>query len=291
MTRDTPGDSYAPSSMSTPSKWGWSRRLAQALDRAHVLGPTVSLYETTLGVRGALKSRHVEPGEGPPIPPAHLRVKVAPAHGDLEEFLTSGERHADLIRRFLADVESDPVAASPILDFGVGCGRVARHWEGLDVDLRGCDVNPRMIDWCRRNMPFGQYAVTGMSPPLPYEDDAFGLAYVLSVFTHLPEALQHEWLGEFRRVLRPGGYLVVSTLGEYYAGLGRLTDDERQTFDQGALVVLFESQAGGNVCSVYHPQAYVEGTLADGFDYLAFRKGTESDHHDMHLLRAPVSDA
>ena len=94
-----------------------------------------------------------------------------------------------------------------------------------------------------------------------------------------------------QRVLRPGGFLLISTLGEYYAGLGRLTDDEKRCFDEGELVVLFESHAGENVCSAYHPQAYVEGTLARGFDYLAYRKGNETEHHDMHLLRTRVPDA
>jgi SAM-dependent methyltransferase len=271
--------------MSTPSNWSWERRIAHALDRAHVLRPAASLYETALGVRDALKTSRRSESGGLPVPPAHLRVKVGPVYGDVEEFLGSGARHADLIRGLLSEFESDPVAAAPILDFGCGCGRMARTWEGLDVDLHGCDINPRLIAWCRRNLPFGRFDVNGLAPPLPYEDEAFGLAYAFSVLTHLPEPLQRECLREFGRVLRPGGFLLLSTLGEYYVGLGRLTEDEQRSFAEGALVVLFENHAGENVCSAYHPRAYVEGTLASGFDYLAYRKGNEREHHDMHLLR------
>jgi SAM-dependent methyltransferase len=250
-----------------------------------VLGPAVSLYETVLGVRDAASRRRRTEAVGPPVPPAQLRVRIAPAQGDLQHFLRSGAEHADLVRALLSDVESDPVAAAPILDFGCGCGRIARHWEGLDVDLHGCDVNPRMIDWCRRNLLFGRFDVNGLEPPLPYEDDSFGLAYAFSVLTHLPEQLQHEWLREFERVLRPGGFLLFSTQGEYFVELDRLTDDEQRKFDNGELVVLFENHAGGNVCSAYHPQAYVEGTLARGFDYLLHRKGDENVAQDLHLLR------
>ena len=124
-----------------------------------------------------------------------------------------------------------------------------------------------------------------LEPPLPYGDDSFGLAYLFSVFTHLPEPLQHAWVREFRRVLRPGGYLLFSTLGDYYAGLDRLTPEERRRFDDGHLVVLFEDHAGESFCSAYHPRRYVEETLADGFDHVAFRPGTDAENHDMHLLR------
>jgi SAM-dependent methyltransferase len=271
---------------SAPSTWGWRRRAADRLARAHLLGPAVSAYQTALGIRGALSSRRTALPAGPPVPPAQLRVRIGPSHGDLETFLQSGERHARLVRTLLEQNGSDPEAAAPILDFGCGVGRVARHWEGLDVGLHGCDVNRRMIEWCRRSLP-GRFDVNQLEPPLPYEDGTFGLAYAFSVFTHLPERLQHSWLQEFKRVLRPGGFLLFSTLGEYYADLDRLTDGERKTFDEGRLVVLFEDHAGESFCSAYHPRPYVEGPLADGFEYVAFRRGDDEENHDMHLLRKP----
>jgi SAM-dependent methyltransferase len=273
--------------VSTPSTWGWRRRAADALARAHVLGPAVSAYQTVLGVRGALVSRGLAP-DGPPVPPAQLRVRVGPSHADLAEFLRSGEQHAQLIRSLLEEHGSGVEAAAPILDFGCGCGRVARHWHGTDVGLHGCDVNPRMVEWCRRNLELGRFDVNTMEPPLPYAEGTFGLAYALSVFTHLPERLQLDWVLEFERVLRPGGYLLFSTLGEYYAGLDRLTAAERAAFGEGRLVVLFEEDAGESFCSAYHPRRYVEETLAHGFEYVACRPGAGDEPHDIHLLRKPV---
>jgi len=261
--------------------------VADLLARAHVLAPAISTYQTILGLRGALGSRGRVDADGLPVPPAQLRVRVGPSHGDVDFFLRSGERHARLVCSLLAEHGSAPEDVAPILDFGCGCGRVARHWRGLDVDLHGCDVNRRMIDWCRRNLQFGNFDVNQLEPPLPYGDGSMGLAYAFSVFTHLPEQLQLRWIQEFRRILRPGGYLLFSTLGEYYAGLDRLTDAERQSFDDGRLVVLFEEHAGESFCSAYHPRAYVEQTLSDGFVYAGYRAGGDDEEHDMHLVCKP----
>jgi len=41
--------------------------------------------------------------------------------------------------------------------------------------------------------------------------------YAVSVFTHLPEPLQLEWLQELRRVTGPGGLVLLSVRGPSYA--------------------------------------------------------------------------
>jgi SAM-dependent methyltransferase len=274
-------------SAGAPATGGWKRRVADGLARARLLAPAVSLYQALLGLRGALARTPAE-ADGVPVPPAWLRVRVGPSFGDLETFLASGRRHAHLVRSLVEQQGTTLEATAPVLDFGCGVGRVARHWNGIALDLHGCDVNGRLVEWCRDSLPFGRFDVNELAPPLPYADGSFGLAYAFSVFTHLPEGLQLEWLAELRRVLRPGGYLLLSTLGEYYVGLDRLTTEERRRFDAGMLVVLFEEHAGENVCSAYHPRAYVERTLAQGFEYVAHQGGTADEGHDMHLFRTPT---
>jgi len=100
-----------------------------------------------------------------------------------------------------------------ILDFGVGCGRVARHWAGSGVDVHGCDYNPVLVEWCRRNLPHVTAASNGLDPPLSYENERFDFVYALSVFTHLTERQQRLWITELRRVTRPGGLVLFTTHG------------------------------------------------------------------------------
>jgi SAM-dependent methyltransferase len=102
-------------------------------------------------------------------------------------------------------------------------------------------------------------------PPLPYADASFDLVYALSVFTHLPEALQRPWMEELRRVLVPGGHLVVSLHGARY--VDQLDASQRERFEAGELVVRGDGP-GSNVLGAYHPEAYLRQTLARGFEVL-----------------------
>jgi SAM-dependent methyltransferase len=149
----------------------------------------------------------------------------------------------------------------------------------------GCDVNETAVSWCSENLPFAEVALTEESPPLPYADESFDLAYALSVFTHLTEDAQHAWVHELSRTLKPGGYLVISTLGEHYLSLGRLTEAEQQAFREGRLVVLYGRSSGSSLCSAYHPPEYVRTTLSGDLDVVGFRPAVGDGRHDLHLLR------
>jgi SAM-dependent methyltransferase len=221
--------------------------------------------------------------DGLPLPPFDLRILVA-ASPDIGWFLDSGARGAQSIRASLERNGLDLARAAPILDFGCGCGRVTRHFAGV-AGVHGSDLNPRLVAWCRARLPFGTFGTNGLAPPLAYEDGRFGLVYALSVFTHLPEGLQDEWMEELRRVLRPGGHLLLTTHGEHY--LGELTDDEQRRFRSGDLVLRRDDRPGSNVCGAYHPERYVRERLAKGFTVVEFApKGALGNPwQDLWLLR------
>jgi SAM-dependent methyltransferase len=117
-----------------------------------------------------------------------------------------------------------PDSFETVLDFGCGCGRLARQL--LQQRYRpkrylGLDLHRGMIEWCVANLsPFGSdftfahHDVYEMdfnpdSPhrvlPFPCNDSEFTLAIALSVFTHLIEEQVGHYLRELRRILRPDG--------------------------------------------------------------------------------------
>jgi 2-polyprenyl-3-methyl-5-hydroxy-6-metoxy-1,4-benzoquinol methylase len=222
--------------------------------------------------------------DGQPIPPFGLRILVS-ASPDIDWFLASGRRGADAVRGVLARNGLDLESAAPVLDFGCGCGRVTRHWAADGIEVHGSDLNRQLVAWCRSHLAFGTFAVNGLAPPLAYPDARFGFVYALSVFTHLPEDLQEAWMRELRRVIRPGGHLLLTTHGEHY--LDELTAGEQRAFRAGSLVVSRDDTPGSNICGAYHPEAYVRGRLARGFSVVEFvpKGALGNPFQDSWLLR------
>ena len=249
-------------------------------------------YELALAARSSLFRKEVRAADGLPLPPARLRAQVGPLHADADFFLESGKHNAELIQDVLIEAGSSTEQLKALLDWGCGCGRVLRHWSALPhTRVLGCDINPKMVDWCNDHLPFVEAAVNDLSPPLPYQDSTFDLAYAFSVMTHLSEELQRAWMQECSRVLKPGGYLLFSTLGEYYVSRNRLTADERRSFESGNLVVLYEGSAGSSLCSAYHPPEYVARELAGELEAVAFRAAADDGRHDIHVFRKPAATA
>jgi SAM-dependent methyltransferase len=275
--------------MHEPAHWGLRRRALNLLDALHLARPAVRTYELALAARSRFGSRSTATEDGLPLPPASLRAQIGPRHADAEFFLSSGRQHADLVRDVLREQGTEVEGLAALLDWGCGCGRVLRHWSGLPrTRVVGCDINPKMVEWCEERLDFAEVFVSELKPPLPSADSTFDLIYAFSVFTHLSEELQQEWIRECLRVLRPGGYLLISTMGQYYLGLQRLSESEREAFARGELVVLYERSAGTSLCSAYHPPEYVRTKLASDCEHVAFRPAVEGGRHDIHLLRKPA---
>jgi SAM-dependent methyltransferase len=101
-----------------------------------------------------------------------------------------------------------------ILDFGCGCGRLARMFKGHPHMVSGCDIDRRHVDFINGNLDFICASLSHVHPPLPYEDNMFDGLISVSVFTHLNEGSQVEFLSELHRISAPGAYLFVTVHGE-----------------------------------------------------------------------------
>jgi ubiquinone/menaquinone biosynthesis C-methylase UbiE len=149
------------------------------------------------------------------VPPRDLRKRV---HGDedLSGFETIGRIVSfDIYGAINPTIELGE--HDRILDFGCGCGRVIRYLHKLyrNSSFYGTDIDKEAILWCQRHLSgVGQFVTNEESPPLPFNDEFFDFVYSISVFTHLPEDMQFEWLDELRRVTKRGGYLLLTTHGK-----------------------------------------------------------------------------
>lgn len=132
-----------------------------------------------------------------------------------EEFFATGEDHVAEYLSLLHRLGVDPQAGRA-LDFGCGAGRLshalARRFERVD----GVDIAPSMIDLADRynNQPDRlRFHVNKKADLRLFDNDTFDLALSLIVFQHMDNNLKTGYLGEFIRVLRPGGLAVFTVPG------------------------------------------------------------------------------
>jgi len=223
--------------------------------------------------------------DGLAVPPPDLLFLVA-GTTDVPWFLDSGKLAFESIRECLRRCGVPPDELRNVLDFGCGCGRVIRYWRRANqVRLFGTDYNSKLITWCKSNLPFATFSLNDFSPPLNYSDHEFDFVYALSVFTHLSERLQFAWMDELRRVIRPGGYLLITTHGNAY--LDQLSLAEREEYQNNKLVVRHVESAGSNHCGAFHPELYVRRELTAGFTLLDFiPEGAKGNpRQDLYLLK------
>jgi 2-polyprenyl-3-methyl-5-hydroxy-6-metoxy-1,4-benzoquinol methylase len=151
-----------------------------------------------------------------PPPPKHLQVRVVGGYSP--EFIESGfdtcQSFNEILNKTIGKELSD---FSKIYDFGCGCGRVVRALKTLNpsVVCHGSDIDAEAISWLQQNYSkFAEFSVNPSATRTIHPDNHFDFVYSISVFTHLPEDMQFFWLSELQRIVKPNGFLLLTTHGE-----------------------------------------------------------------------------
>ncbi|GAA1655131.1 class I SAM-dependent methyltransferase [Actinoplanes couchii] len=139
---------------------------------------------------------------------------VAVSYADMLRDALAGEPFQRGILGLFAEVlRARP--AGPVADVGCGPGRISGYLREQGLDVFGIDLSPGMVEVARREHP-GIRFDEGSMTALDVADGS--LAGVLAWFSliHVPDDEVPGVLAEFRRVLRPGGALLVG----FHAGDG-----------------------------------------------------------------------
>jgi SAM-dependent methyltransferase len=196
----------------------------------------------------------------PPLPPALLRYRVSESLS-VEDFLRVGKGCAWHIEKQVLGMGATLAEAQRVLDFGCGCGRTLR-WlieSYPEIDFYGADVDADAIAWCTKNFPGPVFVNTGQEPPLPFDSGYFDVAYCFSVFTHLGEARQDSWLRELRRVLRPGGIVILTVHGD--KAVKGLSSAGAEELSHKGFVHLRSRKLAGIVPDGYHTSWHSESYI------------------------------
>lgn len=213
-------------------------------------------------------------------------------------FLTQGHRDVGAyedsiipgflnVQKYLARAGVDPTGLAAVLDFGCGTGRILTGWHLDDParSLQGCDTNPSLIEWARRNLPPSiRLDLTSPLPPLPYPDGAFDLVCAISVFTHLRFLTQELWARELARVVRPGGFALMTLHGKTYVDL--FLPARLEEFESLGHVEIEGREDGANESASFH-HARVVAPLFPGFEVIgSFPEGRIDGERALHPLAA-----
>ncbi|MEU7840286.1 class I SAM-dependent methyltransferase [Micromonospora sp. NPDC049114] len=128
--------------------------------------------------------------------------------------------YAHLVRDFLAQAPyeraalalfADHVRAAgggPVADVGCGPGRITAYLNELGIAAFGIDLSPGMIAVARHEHPDLRFEVGSMTDLDLPDGSVAGLIAWYSLI-HIPDERLGQVLAHFRRVVRPGGPLLV----------------------------------------------------------------------------------
>lgn len=145
-----------------------------------------------------------------PLPSAAIQKRLTGASG--RRSLRHGFNQYLMIKELLERQGRLIGDQSRILDFGAGYGRLLRFFrkDAPRARLTGTDIESTFVEWCRQNIGFGEWLQNQPHPPLPVEAASCNLVFAFSVFSHLSERCHTEWLTELRRVVVPGGLVILT---------------------------------------------------------------------------------
>jgi SAM-dependent methyltransferase len=251
---------------------------------------------------------HARSGPVLPLPSVELRFM-----GENDERLIQvGDELAGLL------VAYGLAADSTILDVGCGYGRLALgilHSMDYRGTYLGFDILKRQIEWCRTTispafptMRFahldvrnGRYNPSGAIEPtavsFPARSSSTDVCALFSVCTHLYRADIERYLGEIRRVLRPGGVAITTWFLFDEARLPLVTSSAA-TYPMIHIldpVTRFADEADPLRAIAFEEGAVREMAKAAGLEVLAVDRGTWAGEpgrtfQDLIALRRPASD-
>jgi SAM-dependent methyltransferase len=157
-------------------------------------------------IPAVLERTGLTPDEPPPEVHAMARGALA-AGGDYYS--------ADMVVDALSHAGGDLAAVRRALDFGCSSGRTLRPLGAAfpEVEWHGADPNAAAVAWAAAHVPAARFVSSPTEPPLGFPDGHFELVYAISIWSHFAEGAATAWLDEMRRIVAPGGHLVLTVHG------------------------------------------------------------------------------
>jgi SAM-dependent methyltransferase len=200
----------------------------------------------------------------PPLPPEDFQ-RAWTGNAGMREAVA----FCRLLKDTLASAGYNLNPHSRALEIGVGWGRVYRALLRETPQIIGVDPVARCIELCRQALPSGHFEMIPPEPPYRFADHSFDLVYLYSVFSHLNEPQFLAVLRDAARVVRPGGFIVFTTLSPTPAVMQQCGFPEAWQEEADAGRFLYVPTGGGELMPaevwgwVHLSPPYLQRVLAD----------------------------
>ena len=147
----------------------------------------------------------------PPMVPENIQSRL---HGTTGVAAIQGAlKFRRVVKRRIGSITSD----AKLLDFGCGWGRHIRVFlkDFKDTNIYGVDIDPENILLLKDYLPNKVNIIQcyeGQSIDL--ESNSIDLIISFSVFSHINEESALYWLNELKRLIKPEGYIVITSWGK-----------------------------------------------------------------------------
>jgi len=226
-----------------------------------------------------------------PIPPAINRMRVG-SRG-IGQYMDAGRNCYRPLRAAIQTYYRDAGKSPRILDFGCGVGRVLQYFFDENVELYACDIDSSAVAYVETAFPGVNTSLNDYQPVLPYASDQFDIVYSVSVWTHLPPDRQIPWLMEVKRILRPGGLGLLTTIGTY--GYRKGTHLQAVTFSFEDLVRTgfqysnyaaekMPPETGPSYGVAFHSPQYIRSEWSKYLRVLDVQEGVIDDLNDLVVV-------
>lgn len=234
-----------------------------------------------------------DPATEPPVPTPERITRVI-GSDSAPMFLLGGATIAQRIRCLLQDRFDRPLSSfRAILDWGCGAGRVTRYLGMMSPVVTGVDIDADNLQHSAASLPEVAFEQVGLYPPTAFPDGRFDLVIGLSVLTHLKESAQDQWLEELRRIVEPGGILLLSVQGLAQSALYRAPlERQLRAHREGFLYVGPDGQLDdvvaeeGYYSHIIQSHEYIMVHWGRYFDVLEIVEGI-AGNQDLVVLRRP----
>ncbi len=220
-------------------------------------------------------------------PPEKLQTRIV--GGFYNDFVSSGYRNIRDFNLALSKYGKHLFDFRTVLDFGCGCGRVfmALHNTYPDIKISGSDIDSEAINYCQTYLGhIGSFMINNTNAPSLFEDNTFDFIYGISVFTHLPELNQNDWLNDLHRISKSGAYLILTIENEKIQSFLR-PNQLKEFLEKGIYFIDFGKTQGlpNYYGTTFHTHDYVKEVWGNYFEILDIIPRGSEDHQDLVICK------